>query len=206
MKEKQFLSTLAEGCQKTAWQVHSFCLMSDHFHLVDAAPGPAWLRVDRLLGEWGIRWDQPGAGGQFAAVMEVRRQAELEQEFKPVPRGWCVGSEQFRAEMLKYIEQQRGKWHYGAELSESGEAKAERLIVEALRTDDVTEAQIASWRKGHPFKVKLAAKLRAQTTVTVGWIAHLPGMGTRGHLAHLLYLRERARIEPPQPDQRGLSI
>ena len=48
--------------------------------------------------------------------MEVRRQAELEQEFKPEPRGWCVGSEQFRAEMLKYIEQQRGKWHYEAEL------------------------------------------------------------------------------------------
>ena len=34
----------------------------------------------------------------FSAAMEARRQAEQDQEFKPVPRGWCVGS---RAEMLE---------------------------------------------------------------------------------------------------------
>jgi uncharacterized protein YbdZ (MbtH family) len=109
--------------------------------------------VDRLLGEWGIRWDQPGAGREFSALMEARRQAELEQEFKALPRGWCVGSEAFRAEMLQYIEEQRGKWHYVSELSESAQAKAERLIAEALRAGGVTEGQLATWRKGHPFKV-----------------------------------------------------
>ncbi|HEX7506702.1 MAG TPA: hypothetical protein VF550_08005, partial [Polyangia bacterium] len=50
---------------------------------------------------------------EFSALMEARRQAEQEQEFKPLPRGWCVGSEAFRAEILQYIEEQRGKWHYG---------------------------------------------------------------------------------------------
>src|SRR6266404_5341079 len=29
-----FLATLSEACAKTDWQVHSFCLMSNHFHLV----------------------------------------------------------------------------------------------------------------------------------------------------------------------------
>jgi REP element-mobilizing transposase RayT len=33
-----FLSTLEEACQKTAWQIHSFCLMSNHFHLVIETP------------------------------------------------------------------------------------------------------------------------------------------------------------------------
>jgi hypothetical protein len=28
----------------------------------------------------------------------------------------------------------QGNWHYGAELSESGEAKADRLITQALQT------------------------------------------------------------------------
>ena len=92
--------------------------------------------------------------------MEARRQAERDQAFKPVPRGWCVGSKRFRAEMLQHIEEQRGKWHYGAELSESAEAKAERLITEALRASGLTQEQLVAWRKGHPFKVKLAAKLR----------------------------------------------
>jgi hypothetical protein len=78
-----------------------------------------------------------------------------------------VGSKQFRAEMLEHIEEQRGKWHYGAELSESAEAKAERLISEALRVEGIRQEQLASWRKGHPFKVELAAKLRAETTVSV---------------------------------------
>ena len=45
-----FLKTLAEACQKTAWEVHAFCLMSNHYHLVLETPnanlvaGMAWLQ------------------------------------------------------------------------------------------------------------------------------------------------------------------
>src|SRR5208282_6788624 len=35
---KRFLETLAECCAKTDWQVHAFCLMSNHFHLVVETP------------------------------------------------------------------------------------------------------------------------------------------------------------------------
>lgn len=31
---KLFPFTLKEACQKTVWQIHTFCLMSNHFHLV----------------------------------------------------------------------------------------------------------------------------------------------------------------------------
>jgi hypothetical protein len=164
-----------------------------------AGPRPAWLRIDRLLGEWRIAWDLPGAERQFAAVMEARRQGELEKEFKPLRRGWCLGSEEFRADMLRYIEEQKGKWHYGKELRESAEAKAERLVAEALRLDWLTKDQISRWRKGHPLKVKLALKLRAETTVTLGWIAERLQMGTRGHLAHLLYQAKTARPSQDEP-------
>ena len=46
---KLFLATLAEGCAKTAFQIQSFCLMSNHFHLVVETPnanlveGMKWL-------------------------------------------------------------------------------------------------------------------------------------------------------------------
>ena len=33
---EKFLATLAKTCAKTAWQVHAYCLMSNHFHLVVA--------------------------------------------------------------------------------------------------------------------------------------------------------------------------
>jgi REP element-mobilizing transposase RayT len=31
---QDFLKTLAEACQKTGFQVHAYCLMRNHFHLV----------------------------------------------------------------------------------------------------------------------------------------------------------------------------
>ena len=33
-----FLETLTEACGKTGWQVHAYCLMNNHFHLVAETP------------------------------------------------------------------------------------------------------------------------------------------------------------------------
>ena len=33
-----FLKTLAEACQQTGWQVHAYCLMSNHYDLVLETP------------------------------------------------------------------------------------------------------------------------------------------------------------------------
>ena len=33
-----FLDTFGESCLKTGWQIHAYCLMSDHFHLVVETP------------------------------------------------------------------------------------------------------------------------------------------------------------------------
>ena len=44
-----FLKTLAETCRKTGFQVHAYCLMRNHFHLVVETPsanlvaGMRWL-------------------------------------------------------------------------------------------------------------------------------------------------------------------
>jgi REP element-mobilizing transposase RayT len=46
---QDFLKTLAEACQKTGFQVHAYCLMGNHFHLVVETPeanlvaGMRWL-------------------------------------------------------------------------------------------------------------------------------------------------------------------
>jgi REP element-mobilizing transposase RayT len=47
---QDFLKTLAEACQKSGWQIHAFCLMSNHYHLVVETPnanlvaGMSWLQ------------------------------------------------------------------------------------------------------------------------------------------------------------------
>lgn len=35
-----FLETLGQACEKTGWQVHAFCLMRNHFHLLVETPEP----------------------------------------------------------------------------------------------------------------------------------------------------------------------
>ena len=34
----RFLQTLGEACRKTDWQVHAYCLMGNHFHVVVETP------------------------------------------------------------------------------------------------------------------------------------------------------------------------
>ena len=56
---KSFLQSLGVACQKTGWQVHAYCLMSNHFHLVLETPranlveGMKWL-----LGTYTIRFNR----------------------------------------------------------------------------------------------------------------------------------------------------
>jgi len=37
---QRFIETLGEACGKTGWQVHAYCLRSNHFHLVLETPQP----------------------------------------------------------------------------------------------------------------------------------------------------------------------
>jgi len=39
---QDILKTLAEACAKTDWQVHAYCLMRNHFHLVVETPTRTW--------------------------------------------------------------------------------------------------------------------------------------------------------------------
>ena len=49
---QRFLDTLGKACAKTGWQVHAYCLMPNHFHLVVETPKPNLVA--------GMKW-LPGA-------------------------------------------------------------------------------------------------------------------------------------------------
>ena len=122
----------------------------------------------------------------------MARKLRLEyQGAKKLRRGWCLGEEAFRQELLAQISGRGGDWHYGPELMESAEAKAGRLIAVELQRQGWTGDELQTHRKGSEFKVRLASKLRAETTMTLGWIAERLHMGTRGHLTHLLYRHDQ---------------
>ncbi|SRR6266566_3172534 len=54
---KRFLTTLGETCAKTEWQVHAYCLMRNHFHLVIETPqanlvAGIFQQTRRILFKW----------------------------------------------------------------------------------------------------------------------------------------------------------
>jgi len=161
-------------------------------YLLAPSKRPAWLRVDRLLGEWGIPKDSPAGRQRLAQELEARRGAEEGEEFKPIRRGWCLGAETFRQELLAQMSERMGAEHYGEERTETAEARAEQIIAEELKRRRWKEAALRTWPKGDAVKVALAARLRTESTMTVGWIAERLGMGSRGYLNHLLYRQRKA--------------
>ena len=94
---------------------------------------PAWLRVDRLLGEWGIPEDSPAGRQRLELALEERRGEEEGEEFKPIRRGWCLGEEKFREELLTQMSERMGAEHYGEERAETAEALVELIIAEELK-------------------------------------------------------------------------
>jgi REP element-mobilizing transposase RayT len=75
---------------------------------------PAWIRVDRLLGEHGIQDDTAAARQKFEQRMEQRRLEESDPEMlKQLQRGWCLGSGAFKGQMLARMEGNLGGHHSG---------------------------------------------------------------------------------------------
>ena len=89
------------------------------------------------------------------------------------------------------MSERRGAEHYGQERAESDAAKAERIVREELKRRKWTDAELKARAKGDVGKVRIARRLRAETVMTVAWIAERLQMGSRNY-ANLL-LRTRAR-------------
>jgi putative transposase len=176
----------------------SFSWSSYGAYLMEPARRPAWLRVDRLLGEWGIPKDSPAGREVFEARMESRRREELDEEFGAVERAWCFGGEEFRQELLEQVKELPGPSHLGDAVQEAVEARGERLVQAALRNAGWTERDLHQRRKGDGRKLEIARELRSKTTLPLAWIAQRLCMGTRGHLAWLPHQKPSNQDTPSE--------
>ena len=148
---------------------------------------PVWLRVDRLLGEMRIPKDSPAGRRELERLVEARRSAEEGGTYQPIRRGWFLGEKTLKKELLAQMKEQMGAEHYGEERQETAEAQAEEMIAEELRRCRWQEGDLGRRAKGDTVKVALAARLRAETVMTVKWIAERLQMGTPGYVNYLLY-------------------
>ena len=146
-----------------------------------------WLRVARLLGEMGIRQDTAAGRRQFVLMKGERRRRDEPGDWKAIRRGWCLGDAQFRKELLEQMSEPMGRQHYGGvERQETEEAKAERILAGELKRRKWSRKDLAQRRKGDKEKVKIAGRLRGETTMTLNWIAERLAMGVGGYAAQCL--------------------
>jgi len=145
-----------------------------------------------LLGEMRIPKDSPAGRRELERLVEARRGAEEGGRYKPIRRGWFLGEKTFRKELLAQMKEQMGAEHYGAERQETAEAQAEEIIAAELRRHGWREEDLGRRAKGDAVKVALAARLRAETVMTVKWVAERLQMGAPGYVNHLLYHRRKA--------------
>lgn len=150
------------------------------FPLYLAAPKyrPAWLRVDRLLGEHGIQQDTPLSRQEFERQMERRRLEEMDMEaLESFRSDCCLGCEAFRKECLEKMEGKVNDNHPGRARLETAAAKAERLIAQEMVRLNWTSEDLTGRAKSDPLKLALAARLRRETTLPIKQIAERLNLG-----------------------------
>lgn len=170
---------LASSRPLTGYQWSSHCE-----YLKSPGKRVPWLRVDRLFGEMGIPQDGVAGRRQFSLNMEQRRGNEAGQKWKRIERGWCLGDETFRQELLALAEGKFGANHYGVQRRESSEEKARRIVAEELRRAGWKHGELEKRLKADPEKLRIAQRLRGETTMTLKWIADELRMGAWTYLSN----------------------
>jgi hypothetical protein len=89
-------------------QLRGFAWSSWPDYLKPSEQRPRWLRVDRLLGELHIPKDSMAGREELENYLEVRRAQADGGELKKIRRGWCLGGETFRQELLEQARTRAG--------------------------------------------------------------------------------------------------
>ena len=85
-----------------------------------------------------------------------------------------------------------GAEHYSRERAETAQARAQRIVEQELKRLRGSAQGLESHRKGDKRKLRIARRLREETTMTLAWIAQRLRMGSKTNLAQLLYAGSNA--------------
>ena len=117
---QDFLKTLAEACQKTGFQVHAYCLMRNHFHLVVETPqanlvaGMRWLLREHHAGD--LRRESAEAKAERIIAGELKRlgwrESDLARRHKSDPEKVALAA-RLRRETTLTIKAIAGRLHLG---------------------------------------------------------------------------------------------
>jgi hypothetical protein len=147
---------------------------------------PAWLRLDRVLGEHGLQDDTAKSRREFSRRMEQMCPTDFGGENRVLRRGWKMGAEDFADWLVEKLDRRGRPGERARERRETDEALAERLLQAGLKEAGWTVEELQRRPKGDAVKVAIAHRLRTQTPMTRPWIAMRLHMGSASYLSSLL--------------------
>ena len=149
---------------------------------------PEGLRVTAALAEAGGWADSPAGRAAYAkylAWQAAEGPAGRNAAYVAMSRGWALGGDDFKANLQAEhdLPESGQSWDAGGrrELREAGWAKA---LEQALRAVNHTTAEALTERKSAPWKVAVAAHLKATTQVENRWLAAQLHMGSPVAVSH----------------------
>ena len=158
---------------------------------------PAWLAVDRLLAAAGLSGDTPEARQALAARAEARRLEPAPRSWRALRRGWCFGSERFRAELAQRARALAGQLRRAPVPHEAQIELGRLILAEELARRGWAAEELARRRKTDPEKVAIAQRLRRETPLSLRWIAAALHMGSPYTLRNALIAAERGALPTP---------
>lgn len=165
---------------------------------------PDWLAVDRVLGSQGLADDRSGRD-RYRQYMRKRvleiacsdNPQEVDERWMKIRRGWCLGSDEFRNEMIELLdgsmEGKRRDSFCGDEVKQHDLLEAERLFNDGILKLNLFESDLSSFRKSDPRKKVIAWLIRKQTSVRNEWISRRLSMGCVSKLSFFVKEVEDAR-------------
>jgi len=165
---------------------------------------PPWLEVRRVLGSVGMGADDAHGRQGYEAYMEGRvlelgrrRSREvLEEEWRRVRRGWCLGGTGFRQRLAKWLEKavagKARQSHAGEARQAHDEAAAGALLARGLAVMELKENDLAGLVKGAKEKQVLAWWLRKRTVVSRAWVSRRLRMGDESRVTQAVATVRRA--------------
>jgi putative transposase len=160
----------------------------------DVSKRPAWLCVDRVLGNF--QWRDDGEGlAHYRHYMQSRIKVvlggdgvgDMDAEWKQIRRGWCMGDSAFRSKMDRMVDQRIVHYdrrsYCGPEASVHDEASAERLLQHGLSVMGLSVEELTAMRKSDVRKRVIAWAIRKNTCVKNDWICERLSLGHASNLA-----------------------
>jgi hypothetical protein len=172
---------------------------SYHYYLLPPDQRPPWLRVDNVLASLQLQDDAAGRA-RFAARLQALAAQPPSEAWVMLRRGWRMGGDAFRAELLQRLRETSGNSADPGRML--AQEQADLIVREELARLGWTEAELARRPKGDPEKVRIARRLRAETSASLRWTAARLHMGTWTSAANQLYRKDTLAPAPPRNTRR----